>query len=760
MGVIQFCKLDVVYMPDFSQPSYLFRWTKLVSIGSHHPPPCTPNTPLNAIRLLTAAQPYVSTVADLKSQEPPFADVSTADFGQADHSIQDDEIEDQAAQWMLSTDDGKPDDISEECAERVTQALKIQFGEQGTPEECQHLQALLKVKHLAFAETASDCKQNCVIICDPKLIEEPPDIARHSKMQALSPPQKEFLHQQVHELINNGFLIKVPGDQVRWISETHIVPKPAAEIKSNVSIEELQHQVNTSLKAAGLEHDPNMPNPTPLPTQLPEAQTTKACYQLVHNYTPINCYMCDAAFIPGDITVKVSKLLNKKFLFKGDGCAGFFIVANSPLATLLSVTYIKDLGFCSYAVMLFGFKPLATSLIGIATSGWMMLQLVIKTLVPTSHGFEHFWIEPSTLGSLLGWPRPGTVRELMVFQGVCSYLRSIISSFAKIFVPLDELTQHIDNHDQDICEAWASKHEAAFLRVKQALVSSGVLKEPRYDRPFVVQSDWSAEGMGAVLLQEYEVYKDASGQWQLDIDSIYGEQEHPCKKIAFPIAYASCKCLPSESCYSAHLGELAAAKFALDKFACFTFGQPIILVTDCTVLRDILRSEKMPAAHARWREQLLAHNVIEVHHYARCRHLLAQGLSHQKSASVDESQEPLEDAGYAFVRAISADDLASESQSLAQRYIELDPQASELLKRFEGDELEPLLHLLLLEPPMPQQQQVRLRHQASYVLHKGELSYVQDKQILQVLPHKEARPYVLSIHDCSHAGVAITINIL
>ncbi|SYW75408.1 uncharacterized protein UBRO2_00643 [Ustilago bromivora] len=105
MGVIQFCKLDVVYMPDFSQPSYLFRWTKLVSIGSHHPPPCTPNTPLNAIRLLTAAQPYVSTVADLKSQEPPFADVSTADFGQADHSIQDDEIEDQAAQWMLSTDE-------------------------------------------------------------------------------------------------------------------------------------------------------------------------------------------------------------------------------------------------------------------------------------------------------------------------------------------------------------------------------------------------------------------------------------------------------------------------------------------------------------------------------------------------------------------------------------------------------------------------------------------------------------------------------
>ncbi|SAM82746.1 uncharacterized protein UBRO_20683 [Ustilago bromivora] len=370
MGVIQFCKLDVVYMPDFSQPSYLCRWTKLVSIGSHHPPPCTPNTPLNAIQLLTAAQPYVSTVADLESQEPPFADISTVDLRQVDHSIQNDEIEDQAAQWMLSMDEyvqspkkvwlkqpiDKPDDISEEHAERVAQALKIQFGEQGMLEEHQHLQALLKVKHLAFAKTTSDCKQNRVVIYNPKLIEEPPDTAWHSKMQALSPPQKEFLHQQVCKLIDNSFLIKVPGDQVWWISKTCIVPKPAAEIESNVSIEELQHQVNTSLKVAGLEHDPSMPDPTLLPTQSPEAQTTKACYQLMHNYTPINRYMHDAAFVPGDITVKASKLSNKKFLFKGDGCAGFFIVANSPLATLLSVTYIEDLGFCSYTVMLFGFK--------------------------------------------------------------------------------------------------------------------------------------------------------------------------------------------------------------------------------------------------------------------------------------------------------------------------------------------------------------------------------------------------------------------
>ncbi|SAM69995.1 uncharacterized protein UBRO_20362 [Ustilago bromivora] len=242
---------------------------------------------------------------------------------------------------------------------------------------------------------------------------------------------------------------------------------------------------------------------------------------------------------------------------------------------------------------------------------------------------------------------------------------------------------------------------------------------------------------------------------------MHGGKEHPHKKVAFPIAYTSRKCLPLESRYSTHLGELATAKFALDKFASFMFGQPIILVTDCTALRDILRSDKMPMSHAHWREQLLAHNIIEVHHCAGHRHLLAHGLLHQMSVPADEPQEPLEDEGYTFVGAISANDLASESWSLAQWYIELDPQASELLKRFEGDELEPLLCLLLLlKPPTPQQQQVKLCHQALYVLHKGELSYVQDEQILRVLSCKEAHPYILSVHNCSHAGVIIMINIL
>ena len=657
---------------------------------------------------------------------------------------------------------------------------------------------------MAFAETSSDCKQNRVVVCDPNLIEEPPDTVRRSKTQALSPPQKEFLHKQVRDLIDNGFLIKIDEDKVRWVSETRIVPKPAGEIDANVSLEELQRQVNASLKAAGLDHDPDMPEPSPFIMSTPTADTSKAKYRLVHNYAPINRYMRDTAFIPGDISVKASKLANKRYLFKGDGCAGFFIVANSPKATLLSVTYIEDLGFFGYTVMPFGFKVGPSLYYRFITTAfgdlfdrdsdfWMddvasghndfgayfiWLRTFLDRAIDTGFtlsvnkcrflheditfcgqlvGMHGIRIDPNRLKAIVNWPKPKTVRELMVFRGVCSYLRSKIPSFAKIFAPMDELTKEVNDYDRNLEESWTDKHDAAFLKIKHALVNSSVLKEPRYDRPFIVHSDWSSEGMGAVLMQEYNVYKDSKGQWQVDYEGTAASKEK-CRKVVYPIAYASKKCLPSESRYSAHLGELAAAKFALDKFSSFTFGQPIILVTDCTALRDILRSDKMPTAHARWREQLLAHNIIEVRHCDGRRHQLAHGLSHRPMVPEDGPPDILEDHSHVFVDVALVED---DSATQAQRYLELDRHTGPLLERFRGDELEPLLRFLLLleQPPSPPLRD-KIRRQQAYFLYYGELSYQHDDLVLRVLPRREAQDLIRRVHERCHFGVALTINVL
>ena len=46
---------------------------------------------------------------------------------------------------------------------------------------------------------------------------------------------------------------------------------------------------------------------------------------------------------------------------------------------------------------------------------------------------------------------------------------------------------------------WTSETEAAFQALKKALISAPVLALPNFSQPFIVETDASAKGVGAVL---------------------------------------------------------------------------------------------------------------------------------------------------------------------------------------------------------------------------------------------------------------------
>ena len=50
--------------------------------------------------------------------------------------------------------------------------------------------------------------------------------------------------------------------------------------------------------------------------------------------------------------------------------------------------------------------------------------------------------------------------------------------------------------------------------------------------------------------------------------------------------------------------------------------------TDCQALRDILMNDKLSAAHARWRDGVLAHNIVDVRHIPGITNI-ADGISRQ-----------------------------------------------------------------------------------------------------------------------------------
>ena len=95
-----------------------------------------------------------------------------------------------------------------------------------------------------------------------------------------------------------------------------------------------------------------------------------------------------------------------------------------------------------------------------------------------------------------------------------------------------------------------------------------------------------------------------------------------------PIAFASKRTSTTEEKYKPFLLEFAALKFAFDKFSDIVYGYPVEVETDCQALRDVLLNDKLSATHARWRDSVLAHNIIDVRHIPGVTNI-ADGISRQ-----------------------------------------------------------------------------------------------------------------------------------
>ena len=138
-------------------------------------------------------------------------------------------------------------------------------------------------------------------------------------------------------------------------------------------------------------------------------------------------------------------------------------------------------------------------------------------------------------------PRPTTKRQMKSFLELAGFYRRFIPNFSSIASPLTDLTKR---DGPNSIRDWQDQHEKAFQTLKNRLTSSPILRLPvfRNGTPFVPRTVASDDGIGAVLLQEFE------GEGRL------------------PIAYASKKLLPRERNYSVIEKECLAIIRGVEKF--------------------------------------------------------------------------------------------------------------------------------------------------------------------------------------------------
>ncbi|KAL0188675.1 hypothetical protein M9458_015774, partial [Cirrhinus mrigala] len=201
------------------------------------------------------------------------------------------------------------------------------------------------------------------------------------------------------------------------------------------------------------------------------------------------------------------------------------------------------------------------------------------------------------------WPVPANQRELKSFLGLASYYRKFVRGFSCIAAPLYKLLK------KDQCFVWSEDCQNAFDTLKQTLVCAPILAPPDPQLAFVLDTDASGDGIGAVLSQVWP----------------NGEKV---------VAYYSKVLSKAEKRYCVTRRELLAAISAIRHFKYYLCGRHFTIRSDHASLQWLMTFKEPEGQVARWLEELQSYEFT-VTHRAGERHGNADALS-RRPCSVQE----------------------------------------------------------------------------------------------------------------------------
>ena len=185
---------------------------------------------------------------------------------------------------------------------------------------------------------------------------------------------------------------------------------------------------------------------------------------------------------------------------------------------------------------------------------------------------------------------PDTYTKVKSFVGLVGHYRCFIKGFAKIAAPLYDLTSK-DNKDKKSEHVNLSPEaQEAFDCLKAACLQAPILAFPDFNKPFLLETDASRRGLGAVLSQ-----KQADGRYH-------------------PMTYASHMMNDTEQRYHSNKQEFLALKWAItEQFHEYLLPywknrNEFVVHTDNNPLTNIFSSANLDAAGQWWVVHLTSYN--------------------------------------------------------------------------------------------------------------------------------------------------------
>ena len=127
--------------------------------------------------------------------------------------------------------------------------------------------------------------------------------------------------------------------------------------------------------------------------------------------------------------------------------------------------------------------------------GYKKFSLLAKEVEYLGHIISEQGVstDPKKIEAIKTWTKPTSVRELQSFFGLCSYYRRFIKGFATVAKPLTKLTH------KNLKFVWTKECQEAFDSLKHYLIQSSIFAYPDFGKPFILDTDASDSGVGAVL---------------------------------------------------------------------------------------------------------------------------------------------------------------------------------------------------------------------------------------------------------------------
>ena len=209
-----------------------------------------------------------------------------------------------------------------------------------------------------------------------------------------------------------------------------------------------------------------------------------------------------------------------------------------------------------------------------------------------AHHVSKDGVKPShkNVSSILECPVLKTFTDIRSFTGAMGHYRCFIKGFAKIAVPLYDLTSGENKDKKSEPVTLTPEALEAFQTLKDKCVQAPVLAFPDFKKPFLLETDASGKGLGAILLQK---------------------QDNGCYH---PIVFASWALTETEQRYHSNKQEFWALKWAgTEQFHEYLspYGKNrngFVVHTDNNPLTYIFSSNHLDAAGHRWVANLADYN--------------------------------------------------------------------------------------------------------------------------------------------------------